>query len=125
MPSKTAIEIPSSMWKQYHPFRISSEREVISSADIAEASSIASKIARELVSRFGAKRVFLFGSLTREDFNKRSDIDLAVEGIAPADFYRAVAFASGVSKLWKVDLVDMDDCSESLLDHIKKEGIAL
>jgi len=125
MPSKTAIEIPPSMWKQYHPFRISSEREVVSSVDIAEARKVAANISRELVSRFGAKRVFLFGSLTRDDFNKRSDIDLAAEGIAPADFYRAVAFASGVSKVWKVDLVDMGDCSESLLQHILKEGIEL
>ena len=125
MPSKTAIEIPPSMWKQYHPFRISSERMVISSADIAEARSVASKIAQELASRFGAKRVFLFGSLTRDDFNKRSDIDLAADGIAPADFYKAVAFASGVSRIWKVALVDMKDCSESLLQHILKEGVAL
>lgn len=125
MPSKTAIEIPPSMWKQYHPFKISTESQAASSADIAEARDVAAKIARELASRFGAKRVFLFGSLTRDDFNKRSDIDLAVDGIAPADFYRAVAFASGVSKVWKVDLVDMGDCSESLLQHILKEGIEL
>lgn len=125
MPSKTAIEIPPNMWKQYHPFSISFEREVVSSADIAEASSVAASIAHELVSRFSAIRVFLFGSLTREDFNKRSDIDLAVEGVAPVDFYRAVAFASGFSKVWKVDLVDMQDCSESLLQHILKEGVAL
>lgn len=125
MPSKTAIEIPPNMWKQYHPFKISSEREVVSSADIAEARVAAATIAHELVSRFGAKRVFLFGSLTRDDFNKRSDIDLAAEGIAPSDFYRAVAFASGVSKVWKVDLVDMGDCSESLLQYILKEGVEL
>lgn len=125
MPSKTAIEIPPSMWKQYHPFSISSERQVVSSADIAEARRVAATIAHELVSRFGAKKVVLFGSLTRDDFNKRSDIDLAVEGVAPVDFYRAVAFASGFSKVWKVDLVDMQDCSESLLQHILKEGVVL
>lgn len=113
------------MWKQYHPFSISSERQVVSSADIAAARGAAATIAHELVSRFGAKKVFLFGSLTRDDFNKRSDIDLAAEGIAPADFYRAVAFASGVSKVWRVDLVDMGDCSESLLQHILKEGVVL
>lgn len=125
MPSKTAIEIPPSMWKQYHPFKMSTERKAASSVDVAEAREVAAKIASKLVSRFGAKRVFLFGSLTRDDFNKRSDIDLAVEGIAPADFFRAVAFASGVSKVWKVDLVDMGDCSESLLQHILKEGVEL
>lgn len=125
MPSKTAIEISPSLWKQYHPFSISSERQMMSSADIAEAHGVAAGIARELVSRFGAKKVFLFGSLTRDDFNKRSDIDLAVEGIPVGYFYRAVAFASGISKVWKVDLVDMGDCSESLLHHILKEGVAL
>ena len=61
----------------------------------------------------------------RGDFHKWSDIDLAVWGVNSGDYYRAVAFASGFSNLFKVDLVDADDCSESLRQHIMQEGIEL
>jgi hypothetical protein len=38
---------------------------------------------------------------------------------------RAVAFASGFSEVWAIDLVDGEDCPESLLLNIEQEGIAL
>jgi len=67
----------------------------------------------------------LFGSLARGDFNRWSDIDLAVWGVDSADYYRAVAFSSGFSSQFKVDLVDADDCSESFRQHILMEGVEL
>nr|HID14120.1 nucleotidyltransferase domain-containing protein [Anaerolineae bacterium] len=43
-----------------------------------------------LKQRFGARRVLLFGSLAGEgEWHERSDIDLAVEGLTPADFFPA------------------------------------
>lgn len=43
-----------------------------------------------LKERFGARRVILFGSLAGQGpWHDRSDIDLAVEGIAPEEFFRA------------------------------------
>ena len=86
---------------------------------------MARSIAKELIERFGAKKVILFGSLARGEYSRWSDIDLAVWGIAPVDFFKAVAFATGFSKIWKVDLVDGEDCSKSLHDVILKEGIKL
>lgn len=45
---------------------------------------------RLLKDRFGARRVILFGSLTRPGpWHDRSDIDLAVEGLPPEDFFPA------------------------------------
>jgi predicted nucleotidyltransferase len=95
------------------------------SEPVEEGRAVAISIARELKARFGASRVMLFGSFARGDFHRRSDIDLAVWGIPLAAYYRAVAFASGFSKKFKVDLVDAEDCSESLCLHIAGEGVEL
>ncbi len=114
----------STAYEKYHPFRLYREQEY-SEASIKDARIVAKKITEILVNRFSAKKVVLFGSLARGDFGSRSDIDLAVWGIPPTDFYRAVASASGFSKSWKVDVVDAEDCSKTLRDVIQKEGIPL
>ena len=44
----------------------------------------------EILKKYGAKRIFIFGSLCRPGrFYPGSDIDLAVEGIPPQRFNRA------------------------------------
>lgn len=121
MPSRTAADISPTQWKHFRPFRAVAETRSTSSR-AAEALTVASTIAMELRARFGASSVKLFGSLAREDFHMWSDIDLAVWGVKSADYFRAVAFASGFSSQFKVDLVDADDCSESLRQHIQLEG---
>lgn len=124
MPYKTALEMSPAALKQYHPFGTTTKAPSI---DLLreDARKAAKEIARELVQRFGAVKVMLFGSLVRDDFHRWSDIDLAVSGIHPSDYYRAVAFAAGFSKTFEVDLVDAEDCSESLKEHIMKEGVEL
>lgn len=124
MPARTAADISPQIWKQYRPFQ--TVADIRSATDrISEAKAVASAIAKELKARFGADRVRLFGSLVRGDFHAWSDIDLAVWGVNPVEFYRGVAFASGFSAQFKVDLVDGDDCSDSLRQHILQEGIEL
>lgn len=124
MPFKTALEMSPTALKQYHPFGVTTKTaHEVELCD--EARKVAKDIAGELVRRFGAVKVTLFGSLVRDDFHRWSDIDLAVWGIPPADYYRAVAFAAGFSRIYEVDLVDAEDCSESLKEHIMKEGMEL
>jgi hypothetical protein len=124
MPSKTALDIDPSKWVQYQPFAPDAKEK--SSTSLAqEARNVAKKIAEELVKRFGAKRVVLFGSLARGNFSSWSDIDLAVWGIPATVFFRAVAFACGISDVWKVDLVDVQDCTRALREIILEEGIEL
>ncbi|MEL6605732.1 MAG: nucleotidyltransferase domain-containing protein, partial [Cyanobacteria bacterium J06614_10] len=41
--------------------------------------------------QYGAKQVFVYGSLLTDRFSKRSDIDIAVGGIPPEQFYPALA----------------------------------
>jgi predicted nucleotidyltransferase len=124
MSGKTALEMDPAEWRKYRPFRAGKETPP-PSAQTEEARRVASALARELRSRFGAERVVLFGSLARGEFSGRSDIDLAAWGIPPGEFYRAVAFTSGYSKVWAVDLVDGEDCSEALRRNIEQEGVAL
>lgn len=122
---KTALEMSPDEWRQYQPFRSDKKISLPYGAQAMQAKRVASSLALELRNRFGAKKVVLFGSLARGEFSGRSDIDLAVWGIPPGEFYRAVAFASGYSKTWEVDLVDIEDCSQTLKGNIEQEGVVL
>ena len=124
MPSKTAFDIDPSEWDQYQPFAPDSKEKSPTSL-VQEARSVAKKIAEELIKLFGAKKVVLFGSFARGDFSSWSDIDLAVWGIPAAKFFKAVSFACGISDVWKVDLVDAQDCTSTLKEIILKEGTEL
>jgi len=124
MSSKTVSDMSPLMLRQYHPFKRESE-QVVPASLLSEARSVAHEIAQELIRRFSATKVIAFGSLARGDFGSHSDIDLAAWGIPPVDYYRAVAFASGFSASWKVDLVDADDCPASLQEVILLEGIVV
>jgi predicted nucleotidyltransferase len=75
--------------------------------------------------RFGAQKVIAFGSLVRSGrFSERSDIDLAVSGIPPVEFFRTWdAVASSCP--FDLDLVDLADCSPALRDLLEQEGVAL
>lgn len=121
---KTAHELTPTMWLSYDPFQRKKNRDSLDSIR-KEALNFAHAIKQELVVRFRATKVILFGSLSRSDFKKHSDIDLAVWGISPSEFLKAVAFVTGISKIWEVNLVDADDCSSSLLHTILDEGIEL
>ncbi len=69
----------------------------------------AQECARLLCEEFGAKRVYLFGSLTEGTFHENSDIDLAVEGLLPNLYFRALAKAYGVSDGFEIDLVPLEE----------------
>lgn len=65
--------------------------------------------------RFSATRIMLFGSsLHPHWYSTTSDIDLAVWGIAPSQFYTAVAHCQDQDSAFSVDLIDMSDCPSSL-----------
>lgn len=82
-------------------------------------------VAEVLRQAFGASRVIAFGSLIEKGmFHERSDIDLAVQGISPERFFRAVAAALGVSE-FSVDLIDLDICPAAVRDEILRKGVPL
>ena len=64
--------------------------------------------AAAILRSYGATEVYLFGSGRSEAFDwEHSDIDLAVRGIAPNDFYRAVG-ETMCSLGREVDVIDLD-----------------
>ena len=55
----------------------------------------------------GAEEVYLFGSVAEGRARPDSDVDLAVRGLPPRDFFRAYSAAAGVL-MKPVSLVDLD-----------------
>lgn len=87
---------------------------------------IAHEAARLLYDEFGVTRVVLFGSLAHDAwFHARSDIDLAVEGLAPELFWRAWVAIEKLDPAIEVDLVPFEDAKPSLLAVLEKEGVPL
>jgi len=76
---------------------------------------------RILVERYHADRVVLFGSLATGRYSERSDVDLAVEGMPSASYFRALA---DLMTLFggPVDLVRVEEAAPSLRAHIDEEG---
>ncbi len=98
--------------------REAAHRRAIASTARAEARQVAQMLVRE----FGANRVYLFGSLAQEGrFHERSDVDLAVEGIAPEHFYKAWA-ATGAYSGVPIEMVDLDEVGEPMVKLILKYG---
>jgi len=56
----------------------------------------------------GAREVYLFGSAATGTLREGSDIDLAVEGLAPERFFGAMGVAGDILRR-PVDLVDLDE----------------
>ena len=76
----------------------------------------AARILREA----GATEVFLFGSAAEGKLRRDSDLDLAVRGMPPEKFYRAMGLATrSISR--DLDLIDLDE--ENLFtDYLQREG---
>lgn len=76
----------------------------------------------ELSTKYGVKRILLFGSAARAD-GDANDIDLGVAGISDRLFFKF--YGDMIRSLSKpVDLVDLEDGS-SFSRLVLREGIAL
>ena len=82
------------------------------------------EVVRVLVEELGVRRVILFGSLLDGRLHERSDIDLAVEGLAPERYWEALWRCSKAAQR-HVDLVPLGEASASLRDHIRERGEVL
>ena len=71
--------------------------------------------------RHGARRIILFGSLARDCFRERSDIDLAVEGIPAESYTRALADLM-LAIDWPVDLKPLEEIEPSFAEHVIRSG---
>jgi uncharacterized protein len=82
--------------------------------------------AKALKSRFGAKRVVLFGSLTSiEWFTPDSDVDLAVEGVKTSDYWKAWRLTEDIIGDRLVDFIELETAGESLKKTVERSGVEL
>jgi predicted nucleotidyltransferase len=91
-----------------------------------QAWAVARQIAGMLRTIYGADQIIAFGSLIGTGpFDDQSDIDLALSGVSPADFFRAYAQAMAITSTFKLDLIDLDDCSTQMRQTISQSGVPL
>lgn len=69
---------------------------------------------------FGATEVYLFGSVEKGTDTEHSDIDLAVSGIPPKMFFKAMGSTLNVLKR-EFDLVDLDE-KNPFVEYLKSHG---
>jgi uncharacterized protein len=87
---------------------------------------LARQAAQLLREEFGASRVVVFGSLTREhSFTRWSDIDIAAWGIAAPDSFRAVGALMDLDEEIAVNLVDIATARPPLLATIEQDGVPI
>ncbi len=80
------------------------------------------KTIRELAEKYSLKKVLLFGSAARQDSGFR-DIDLAVEGVRPQEFF--LLYGELMSRLsMPVDVLDLSR-PKRFSRMVSREGIPL
>lgn len=75
----------------------------------------------EILRAHGARDVYVFGSSAKGTHRPDSDWDLAVRGLPPERFFRALAHITAASTR-PVDLVDLDEDSP-FVRHLACEGL--
>ncbi len=71
----------------------------------------------------GAKEVYVFGSAARGTLRENSDVDMAVSGLPPEVYFRAMAAAHDALGR-PLDLVDLDE-DNSFTRYLKSKGLLL
>ncbi len=117
----TDIESYARAWRE----RRRREREVLA-AEETEARAAAERCARHLVEVFGARRVILFGSLSRRcpfAYHRGSDLDLAIDGLADDRYWAALRdLAALLPPGMEIDLVPLEDATDALRAQIDVTG---
>lgn len=126
--AKTAIQLTAEDMARYRAAaqrRAEQERQMyLRRAE--QAREVARAAAKLLKEKFGARRVILFGSLARGDhFHRRSDIDLAVGGIKPQEFWRAWSALDSLGLKFEIDMIDIETAPAALCRQIKQEGVEI
>lgn len=81
---------------------------------------------RDIAKQHQVKKLVLFGSRARGDYQEKSDIDLAVYGCQ--DFLEfSCQLEEELWSLLRLDLIDMNSISVSkgLIDEIERDGVVL
>lgn len=111
-------------WRErLHQTRERTAAEVAIRREAAE--RLLPRIAETLTRQFGARRVWLVGSLARGDFDLHSDIDLAVEGL-PLERWleaeRTVEALGGGEFANAIELVPLERARPRFREAVAREG---
>ncbi len=90
-----------------------------------QAHEIAIEATSAIAEHFDVQKVYLFGSVLREDdyFYERSDIDLAVEGLVPEKYFpMLVTLDRKIESPFEINVVTLETCDETLKQIILSEG---
>ncbi len=126
----TALDLTREGWKSYlKAARLRPAPVGLTPAEQREREQILGRVreaAAVLKSRFGARRVVLFGSLAHAAwFAPDSDVDLAVEGLVGEDYWRAWREIKAIVDDRPVDLIEVEMAGESLRRAIERYGVEL
>ena len=126
----TALELGPDGWKPYvesQALRDSSQESVPQTGREKEhILSRVRQVAAALRSRFGVKKVILFGSIAHEAwFREDSDLDLAVEGLGAEDYWEAWAMVEDMIHERPVDLIEIESATDSMKKTIFRHGVVL
>lgn len=125
-----ALELTPADLKRYRDAaRRRAASRTLTPADAAARDDLLERVrsaAATLKTRYGAKRVILFGSLAHEAwYVADSDVDLAVEGLAGDTIWRAWRAVEEIIGDRPVDLVEVETARESLRNAIERTGVPL
>lgn len=126
----TALELTREGWKSYlEAARSRSAAPELTPSERRTRERLLDRIreaAIMLKTRFGARRVILFGSLAHAAwFMPDSDVDLVVEGLAGDDYWRAWGLIEEIVADRPVDLIEIETAGESLRRAIQRYGVEL
>ena len=77
-----------------------------------------------LIDEFRANKIILFGSLAKGTFHQNSDIDLAVAGIEPSQYFKVLAQVNSISDRW-IDLKPLESLEPHFLKRVLETGECL
>lgn len=125
----TALELTADELKRYQEAaRRRSAPLLLTAAERAKQEALLQRVAKAatlLKTKFGARRVVLFGSLAHKAwFVPNSDVDLAVEGLT-GDYWQAWRSVEEIIEDRQVDLIEIESASNALRKAIQRHGVEL
>ena len=125
----TALELtPEELRRYRETLRRKPPEPALTASEQLEREALLHRVAEAAIllkTQFGARRIVLFGSLAHNAwFVSDSDVDLAVEGLK-GDFWQAWRQVEEIIGDRQVDLIEIENASNSLQRAIRRYGVEL
>ena len=79
------------------------------------------RIKKYLVEEVKVREIYLFGSILKDNFNRGSDIDIAVGGLQDNEFFPVYSHLDNFTD-FPIELVDLDEKDNFFRREIRKRG---